>query len=173
MIKKGKKKQKVRAVDCRRGQSLNQELLDHVRLEIHGAVLSSASLSLSLSILFYFLPFFLPFSRLCVAANWAVSLAYAVASPSARQAPDRLLKAHYCEVLRGRARNFSSPPANSSVVTTATLTLSCFSPLFIPFPNLLFLLRIFLFLAAPTSFTPLIIFRRQSTRLSSNRSSRI
>lgn len=39
----GKKKQKVRATDRRRGQSLNQELLDHIRLEIHGAPLLSFS----------------------------------------------------------------------------------------------------------------------------------
>lgn len=92
-------------------------------------MLFASSPSLFPSILFYSLLFFLSFSRLCMAANWAVSLAYAVAFLSARQTPDRLLKAHYCEVLRGRARNFSSPLADSSLMTTATLTLSRLSSL--------------------------------------------
>jgi len=57
-------REKVRAVDRWQRQSLNQELLDHIRLEIHDVFFSapplslSLSLSLSLDLVFAFFPFF-------------------------------------------------------------------------------------------------------------------
>lgn len=106
--KEGKEKRKVRASRLlARAVFKSGAFRSHPSRDSWRGTFLCPPLCLSLSILLYSLP--PSFSGLCMAANWAVSLAYAVASPSGRQIPDRLLKAHYCEVLRRRTRNFSSP----------------------------------------------------------------
>lgn len=142
--REGKKKQKVRDVDRWREQSLNPGAFKITSVSRFMARCFSLPLTLSLGFVLFSSLLSLFLSQLCTAANWAVSLAYAVACPSAPHAPDRLLKAHYFEVLRGRSRNFSSPPADSSLVTTATLTLSRLPLLTLSLSPIFSSLRIFL-----------------------------